>query len=222
MFLKVSRLFLLVLFLSGLTAALSGCGLISNSRLVFNNSVLWQDEFRLGNTGNWLTEGDVSGQAVVLDEALIIQVHEPFTGQYAALQDPLFDDFVVEVDATQLEGSLNSSYGLLFRVQDNQQFYRFDITGNGKYIVEKRVLPGEWVRLSNGWVDTDAVLTGLETTNRLRVEADGDALKFYVNNNQVFETEDSSYPSGMIAVDAATFNQGGLLVAFDNVLVTRP
>ena len=182
-------------------------------------TVLFEDEFVVGQSGNWITEGDVVGKTAVIDERLLIQIDQPNTMQFATLEDPLFTDFDLTVDARLLAGDVESSYGILFRMQDLQQFYRFEVTGTGLYVIERRNVDGTWLRLVQDWIETPALNQGLAVTNQLRVAAYGSVLTFYANGTLLQQVQDSQFKAGAIALDAGTFGQGGLQVAFDNVMV---
>lgn len=183
--------------------------------------LLYSDYFLVGRTGPWRIEGDEAARGVVNDGHLTIEVDSPQTVHFVTLDDPVFSDFVLEVDAVQLAGPRQSSYGVLFRLQDRLHFYRFDITSNGLYVVEKHDGEAGWQRLSEGWVATGAILQEVNAVNTLKVAADGPVLSFFVNDQLLTQIRDESYAEGKIALDAGTFNQGGLRVSFDNVLVRR-
>lgn len=199
---------------------LSAC---SQNRVVLEGpDVIFADTFVAGQTGDWLMEGDDAGRTAVLNEQLVITVKEPHILQYTTLNEPLFADFILEADVTQLAGDLESSYGLLFRMQSSGQFYRFDITGNGLYVMERHNSDGTWTRFLDDWVESAAIKQGLAVTNRLKVVAQGPLLSFYVNDQLLQQVNDASYAAGQIALDAGTFGRGGLEVAFDNVVVRAP
>ncbi|MCP4426484.1 MAG: hypothetical protein GY803_18480 [Chloroflexi bacterium] len=214
---RLSRHFFLLLIPYFLL--LSACG---NNRVVLDSpDILFHDEFVAGETGAWLVEGDDLGSTAVLNEQLVISIEEPNLLQYAALEAPLFSDFVLEVDATQLAGDLESSYGILFR-KNGDQFYRFNITGSGLFVMERHNADGTWTRFFEDWRDALAVKQGLGATNRLKVTARGGDLSFYVNDQLLQQVNDGSYADGQIALVAGTFGQPGLQVAFDNVVVRKP
>ncbi|MCB9422449.1 MAG: hypothetical protein H6667_21785 [Ardenticatenaceae bacterium] len=203
-----------------LLAFLSACG---NDRVVLEGpDVVFADAFTGGQTGEWLVEGDDAGRTAVLNEQLVIAIEEPQLLQYSTLAEPIFADFALEVDATQLGGDLESSYGLLFRMQNPGQFYRFDITGSGMYVVERHNGDGTWTRFLDDWTESEAIKQGLSVTNRLKVVAQGATLSFYVNDQLLNQFNDASYAAGQIALDAGTFGHGGLKVAFDNLVVRNP
>ncbi|MFK7805290.1 MAG: hypothetical protein AB8G95_26900, partial [Anaerolineae bacterium] len=60
---------------------------------------------------------------------------------------------------------------------------------------------------------------GFDNRNLLKVEAQGSDLGFFINGFEVFSVNDSTYSSGGFGLDAGTFDQGGLVVAFDNFSV---
>lgn len=177
------------------------------------------DAFVAGQTGKWLIEQDSAGSTAIVNEQLLITVASPNTVQYSTLQDKIYGDFALEVDVTQIAGPPESSYGILFRVTDGQQFYRFDITGNGLYIIERHNGDGTWTRLVPEWASASALNQGLNTTNRLRVLASGSSLAFYANDVLLAQVDDNTFTSGMIGLDAGTFGGSNLQVAFDNVTI---
>lgn len=198
---------------------LAACG---NDRVVLDSpEMLFHDGFTAGQTGAWLLEGDERGRTAVLNDALIISIEDPHLLQYAALEEPLFDDFALEVDVTQLSGDPESSYGVLFR-KSGDQFYRFAITGSGLFVMERHNMGGTWTRYFDDWRESPAINQGVGATNRLKIKASGGDLSFYVNGELLQQVNDSSYASGQIALAAGTFGRAGLQVVFDNVAVVRP
>lgn len=177
------------------------------------------DEFIPGRTGNWLLEGDALGSTAIVNEQLVITVAAPNTIQYTALPDYTFADFVLEVDVWQRAGPLDSSYGVLFRMVDGQQFYRFEINGNGQYLIERRDADGVWTRLVPDWTASPALNSGLNVANRLKVIAAGSDLTFYANDILLTQLSDTTYAGGLIALDAGTLAGVDLQVSFDNLII---
>jgi hypothetical protein len=184
--------------------------------------VLYADGFVAGATGNWVIEGDNAGQTAIINEQLVIELADNHIMQFATLPDMTFDNFILEVDGRLLQGDLGSSYGVLFRMQDTTRFYRFEITGDGLFMVERRDGESGWTRFVDRWTETPAINQGLNSTNRLKVEARGPTITLYVNDIQVHQFSDTAYSSGTIALDAGTFVQPQAQVAFDNLVVRRP
>lgn len=208
---------LALLMLPGVAA----CG-ASPASTPLEMNLLYRDSFVPGETGPWMVEGDAQGRTAVLDERLIIQIDTPATMQFATLPEPIFDDFVLRVEGRLLTGSLQSSYGVLFRMQDTTRFYRFEVTPDGFYMVERRNADGSWTRFVPDWTVAPAIRQGIGVVNQLRIEAVGSTMRFYVNDTLVQQVTDAQYTAGTIALDAGTFGEAGLQVAFDNLLVKRP
>ncbi|MFO7539253.1 MAG: family 16 glycoside hydrolase [Chloroflexota bacterium] len=187
-----------------------------------DSDLLFQEQFAPTQITNWLLEGDAQGRTLIMNEQLVIQVDATNTMQYATLSEPTFSDFVLEVEARLLSGPEESSYGVLFRQDEEGRFYRFQITGTGLYILERRNEDGSWTRLTEGWTASEAIKQGENVVNRLRVEAVGSWLAVYANDELLREVNDTAYVSGTIALDAGTFGRPGVQVAFDNITVRQP
>lgn len=187
-----------------------------------DTGVLLVENFAVGRTGNWLTEADDLGMTAVLNERMLIEISTANTIQYTTLQERPFGDFVLEIEATQLAGSPESSFGVLFRMQSAQEFYRFDITGNGRYTIERHNANGTWSRFVEDWPTSTAIKQGFNVTNLLRIYADGPDIAVYANGELLHQFNDSAYAEGNIALTGGTFGQPGLSVSFDNLVVQRP
>lgn len=216
----MARRFAYTLFLLSLLLA-SGC---SSMEIVIPGSTkaLFRDEFVPGHTGNWSLESDETGSTAIVPEQLLIELHAPHLVQYAMLKEPAFADFTLEVDGRLLSGSPVSSYGVLFRQQGPQQFYRFALTGDGMYILERHDGDGSRVMLTGDWRDATAVKQGLGTTNHFKITAKGSEIALFANGTLLDVFNDASYAQGTIALDAGTFSDGDLQVAFDNLIILPP
>jgi hypothetical protein len=202
---------LFLLLLAGCTTVVQESGLPENT--------LFFDEFVVGQTGDWLTEGDDAAVTAVINERMLININEPQTMQFVTLNEPIFNNFTLDVDTMIVTGSPESSCGVLIRMNSPNEFYRFSIRGDGLYMLERHD-PDGWTRFMNDWESTTAIQQGVGQNNHIKVIAEGSSMTFYVNDIQVARINDSRYPQGSIALDAGTFGQTNLQVMFDNVLVT--
>jgi TolB protein len=128
-------------------------------------------------------------------------------------------DFRLEVDAAQEAGPSNNGYGILFRLQDRDNFYRFDISGDGFFLLSK-FHDGEWVTLVP-WTASSAVNVG-QVSNRLVVEAIGNEIRVYVNDVLLSEVEDDTFDAGNFGFFASTFSEPNLTVSFDDIKLWTP
>ena len=130
-------------------------------------------------------------------------------------------DFVVEVDARQVEGPLDNNFGVLVRYQaDGESFYWFEISGDGYYSVDL-LQAGEWTTLVS-WEMSDAIQQGVGNTNRLKVVCAGDRFSFFVNDTHLTDVTDATFATGSIGLAAGTFDEEGVVIQFDNMKVYSP
>ena len=204
-------------------------------------AVLYAETFDAAPADWELYEGRLAAQAE--DGALHIMVDVPQRSPYSTA-NPHFADFDQRVQAKAVSGPLNNGFGVIFREQDPENYYLFLISSDGWYQV-KRSVDGDQVEVST-WIESPLVNQGLDAENSLRVVAQGDTFRFYINDEPVElcipddpsgistyvngciggqmygELVDSAIPSGQIGVVALALDEPGVEVAFDNVLVFGP
>jgi hypothetical protein len=152
------------------------------------------------------------------DGEYLIEVFESDFGAWASSGDS-WADVAIEVDARQVSGPDDNQYGLLCRYQDIDNFYEFDISGDGYYaIYVKRA--GEFKTLAP-WTATNAIRQG-ESRNHLAVTCQGNRLAMSVNGELVAEVFDETFSEGEVAMIAGTFDEPGVVIAFDNLQVSAP
>ncbi|MDX1413007.1 MAG: family 16 glycoside hydrolase [Candidatus Promineifilaceae bacterium] len=186
------------------------------------SKALFRDEFVVGHTGTWTLESDDIGSSAIVPEQLVIELNSPNLIQYSMLKEPVFSDFALEVDGRLTGGSSTTTYGVMFRMQSPDEFYRFEITGDGLYVLERHDADGSWVRFSEDWLDAAVINQGVGAANKLKVVADGANISVYVNDALLEQVTDNAYTSGNIALDIGTFDGVGARVSFDNLVVYPP
>ncbi len=137
-------------------------------------------------------------------------IHSPDEDWYT-WQNETFSDFVYEVEARWQAGEEDYGFGIIFRVQDTDNYYLFDITRTGYFKIDKKV-DGEYFDLSD-WERSTAI--NAQGVNYLKVEAVGNLLTFFINNNKIKEVFDSTFEEGNIGLFAAA----NVHVSFDNLKV---
>jgi len=124
-----------------------------------------------------------------------------------------FDDFALEIDARLVSGPKETHYGLLFRHQDNDNFYFFRVSGDGYYSVDKQ-LDDRWKTIQRKR-QSDFIEEG-NSTNHLKVVCKGSQIVVYVNGYHLATFTDDSFHGGYVAIAVATNKPNGR-VAFDNI-----
>jgi len=168
--------------------------------------------------GGWKTVNDPAIQIQYRDGALRFQIDALDQIAWSVPPDKRFGDFTLEVEAAQLGGPDDNSYGVLARYVDDRNFYRFDISGDGYFAVNKRK-DGRWLTLQD-WTASPAIQPG-RAVNRLKLTARGSTFTFIVNDQTLTTFTDADFPQGSIGLTAGTlFDNAGVQIAFDNLSVT--
>lgn len=129
-------------------------------------------------------------------------------------ESPVFSDFYAEADVTFVQRPEGATGGLVFRLQDTDNFYYYAVEATGYYTLQKKV-GGVWVELLP-WTATDLFDTEEEAVNRLGILAEGDQLAITLNGAVVGEVQDADLDAGAVALMAATGASTGIEVSFDN------
>jgi predicted small lipoprotein YifL len=195
-----------------LLAVLAGCGGDQAQ------SLPWSDDFSAPESG-WQVESDASAQVEYADGALRILIQAPNSLAWAAA-GRAFSDFRLAVEATQVAGPDDNEYGVLVRMKDPSNFYRFSISGDGYYLVSKYEAD-QWELLSGDWAYSEAVNMG-NATNLIEVVCQGAQMEFLVNGQQLVSLEDQTFSRGDIALYAGAFFEPGVEVHFDNFAIDQP
>jgi hypothetical protein len=140
--------------------------------------------------------------------------------EYVAWANPTWDEsfanFEIEVDTRQVEGPIDNNLGVLVRYQaGDEDYYWFQISNDGFYSVSM-LRNGEWETLVE-WEQSDAIVTGLDVVNRVKVVCLGSQFDFYVNDTYLASVVDDTFATGNIGLAAGTFDEPGVVIEFDNL-----
>lgn len=124
-------------------------------------------------------------------------------------------DFDIAVDVTQVAGPKIAEYGIRFRQSAPDEHLLFSISGNGYYRLAQ--VSNEKYSSLVPWQRSRLINTTQGAVNRLRVVAEGETIRGFINGEQVLEYRDTSQQSGQLTLGLVTFDQGGLVVRFDNI-----
>ncbi len=179
--------------------------------------LFYKENFENPSSG-WEADSDTDGWLGYVDGEYAIQVDTPnlvIWGSSATAPD--LANFEAEVDARASDGPLDNSFGLVVRYRDNptKSLYLFRISSDGYYQVVK--LDNNMLSPLTDWNPSDAILQGLGVTNHLRVVCDGPNMSFYVNGTHLVDVTDDSFPVGRLGLAVGSYDEGGVLVYFDNL-----
>jgi pSer/pThr/pTyr-binding forkhead associated (FHA) protein len=171
-----------------------------------SNSGLW-GETEQDNFSIWIEAGELN-----------LQVHKEYFNSWSRFLDREFDDFYLVAHARNVSGS-PGSYGVVFRQQDVNNFYYFEINDEGSYRLRKRA--GDYIDLIP-WTASDAIVRD-GGMNSLGVSMDGDEIYIFVNGQPVANLKDSSFQEGSLGLLAGTdLGEHEFHAAFDTVSIDAP
>jgi len=179
-------------------------------------STAYTDDFGK-DSGNWNLAASSSGKRWIADGELHIEVTVANYVVWAGLQNREYVDVAAEVNARVASGT-GGNYGLLFRIKDDDNFYRFVISTGGSYRIVKLV--GKQWKTIQDWARSSAIRTD-GATNRLKVVARGPSITVYANGQKLATVTDADHPVGGVALVVAAGSETGFHVAFDDFQV-RP
>jgi len=133
-----------------------------------------------------------------------------------------FSDLILEVDATQVAGSNNNTYGVIFRYGlDNDEFYVFAISGDGSYTLTIDGVQHTEPDIIVDWTKTSTINQG-QQTNRIKVVAFGQKIEYYINDQLLGEAQNERLASGTVGFFAGSYDEGGIHISFDNLKISNP
>lgn len=174
---------------------------------------LFADDFS-SDTGNWgLTDG------IVFDGSQII-LNVPDTNNYLwTTLSTEYDNIDFQVEGEKLGGPDDNSFGVIFRFQDSDNYYTYEVSSDGFYVVNK-FADKTWTQLIE-WSSSPLIKTGYDK-NQIAVEMMGNHYSFFINGVQVDSITDDTFSGGRIGLIASSYSEPDVSVGFDNVLVRAP
>jgi hypothetical protein len=126
------------------------------------------------------------------------------------------DDFHLAASAKHIRGSkAGSSWGVIFRILDNQNCYCFRI-GDTQFFAVSIQEGGSWSQLVD-WERADAIKPG--GVNQLEVIAQESHFTFLINGSVVRELEDRRFGRGQVGLAVEGYTTGEA-IAFDFLDIT--
>lgn len=129
---------------------------------------------------------------------------------YSRRSTPMRDG-VIQVDTEWLGERDTHGYGIIFRLEDPDNFYFFWLAAQGYWIVGKA--EGGSASVLHSWTFSEAVQP--HGRNTMRVGMTGSQFSCYLNGTRVFQFQDTTFPSG----EFGFYTQQGVYAAFDNATV---
>jgi hypothetical protein len=191
--------------------------------------VLLYEDFSDQATSAFRTSRNDNVHYVFDSGAYRIGVHGPSLLVWSMIEDEHYADGSIQVTATMVAGAASSTSSLVFRYQNANNFYVFNVAQNGFYNLE-RFLNGDQLVLID-WTPSAAIeripaatpdvsaWQQAGTRNVLRVDMQGERITLFVNDMSLETTTDSALRAGGVALAVNTFERGETIVCFDTLII---
>jgi hypothetical protein len=127
-----------------------------------------------------------------------------------------FADMALEIDTTLIGGPSQSGYdGVIFRAQNNDNFYRFLVSGQGEFRIDKRV--GGITHFLKKPTKSPFINQG-NATNHLKVVCKGTQMGLECNGNLLASITDDSFSEGFVGLAVAS-GDSPVTAHFDNLRI---
>ena len=175
--------------------------------------LIWEDDF--SDEENWQTFRSEDGNAVIANHELTLAIQNAESTIISYTTIPWQSDYYLSFDVKLSLCSYNEdAYGILFRVEDSDNYDRLLINCLGQTRVERRY-KGEMLPLYD-WAVNGQIRPGAPQKFNLGIWANGSLLRIFVNDVFLYETTDAILKQGGIGVTAKSKGFSPLTVDFSN------
>jgi len=181
-------------------------------------AIIFTDDFSQPNL--WTT-GEDSFQRIAVAEgklSMTLKTEDRFTLAYNIKRRAR--DFYAVVTASAADCHFRDRYGLLFRLQDDTQYYQFEMDCDGRYRLSK-VVNGTLTTLKD-WTPSDFIRPGGGAVNKIGVRAVGHSIEVFANDQSLFKTSDETYEEGGFGLYAGSGVSTTYTATFDDLEVREP
>lgn len=174
------------------------------------------DERFVDNRNHWYESTDPAAPATILGGSYLLG-SKPNQWRFATTRVslPASGDFDLQTTVKKVRGDDHYFFGLIWELNDDQNFSNFAITGDGRVAVTRK-RAGRFTDLIDTSVPNPAVNRG-NARNELRVTRRDGVVKFFTNGVKIHEM------SGLPALDSAVgfLVYGDVFLAFEGLTVSE-
>lgn len=188
------------------------------------DGVILKDDFSSVDSG-WTRQSSLEQTVDYKDSAYEIQVDQ---AQVDVWGQPGLDlnDVRIDAEAARADGPTDNAYGIACRLtgeRDDANYIYFMISSDGYYaVVRQHNRQRRFLNPAGDFEPLPAIDQAPGAVNRLSATCQGQTLTFSVNGQSVGTFTETELTHGDVAVMASSFNEPGVRILFDNVIVRQP
>jgi thiol-disulfide isomerase/thioredoxin len=169
------------------------------------------------------TSNDNNPTINLLGNIWSVNITEAHKYDVSSVSENSFSNFVIQTDV-EITNNAHEYHGLMFRQQDNRNFYSFRITPDGNFQFDVWHTGDYSFDTILGPTQSDSINHGSGQINTLKVIANNDNFALYINGQYVGSVSDSRFQSGKVGVLSCTCDGSSTTSAtFSNFsLISQP
>ncbi len=178
-------------------------------------SLLLTDDF--SEADEWTLSHTAEGNVALGKNELTIAIAGEKAYLYSVRREPALADFYAEITASPSLCRDLDEYGLLVRVSENGDTYRFSVSCNGQARLDRVV--GQEASSPQPWMLSGSIPPGAPSSTRLAVWAVGSEMRFFANDEYLFTVHDPLLSAGRLGVFARSAGDMPVTVNFSELVV---
>jgi len=179
--------------------------------------MIFSDDF--SDPSQWLLGQTETTSIALGNKSLTLALDQPGAYLYTLRDNPTLTDFYLEVTASPSLCRDGDEYGLLLRVSEALDFYRFSLYCDGSVRLDKYY---------NGKASSPlpktlsgAVPPGAPSSSRLAVWAKGKEMRFYINGEYQFDLKDHTLLQGNLGFFIRSAGDNAVTISFSDLIVRK-
>jgi hypothetical protein len=177
--------------------------------------IIVEDQF--DDPNRWSVTSTNNGSIAFGKNEITIAISQDREYLFSIRNGQEFDDFYVEVTANPNLCHAEDEYGMLLRVSQNEDYYRYSLSCDGRVRLD-RIYQNQ-ASSPQPWIASGAVPPGAPSISRLGIWASEDEMRFFVNDEYQFTAYDPLLKSGNFGVFARSSSEWAVTVNFSDLVV---
>jgi hypothetical protein len=177
--------------------------------------IILQDDFTASD--HWLTGKTGKGTISIELNEISLAITQPNGYLFTIRDEPIMTNFYAEITASPTICTGMDEYGMLIRYNSMVDFYRFSLSCDGRTRLDKLV--GGIATSPQPWLNSSSVPTAAPSSSRIGVWAQGNELRFFINDEFQFGVNDRIHPGGLIGVFGRSGGETAVTVSFKDLVV---
>jgi hypothetical protein len=177
--------------------------------------VLLEDDFSTADM--WSLTSTAEGGVALSKNELTIAIKGSKAYYFSLREEPVLTDFYAEITASPNLCKGADEYGLLLRVSESGDYYRFSLSCDSQVRLDRVI--GSAASSPQPWLLSGDVPPGAPSISRLGVRAEGSEMRFFVNGQHQFTVTDPLLASGRLGIFARSTGANAVTINFSNLVI---